>query len=210
MLNPLLAHESPQPIQPPRQASRSQLGKKQIVIHVVNLLSNLLSTDPWSCKLRRKLLSFLGNQFGPRTVVWGGNSYFGGGKLTTGSDCFINRSCHFDFNESITLGSNVVIGHHVTFITAEHQIGDATRRAGPLLGKPIVVGEGAWIGANATILPGVVIGRGAVVGAGAVVTKDVPSHVVVAGVPAKVLRKLETAQDSEQTAKELVGGEVAV
>lgn len=205
MLNPLLAHEPAQPMQPPR----SQLGKKQIVIHVVNLLSNLLSTDPWSCRLRQKLLSFLGNRFGEGTVVWGG-SYFGGGKLTTGTHCFINRSCHFDFNESITLGNHVVVGHHVTFITAEHQIGDATRRAGPLLGKPIVVGAGTWIGANATLLPGVVIGCGAVVGAGAVVTKDVPSHVVVAGVPAKVLRRLETPQDKERTVKELVGGEVAV
>ena len=112
----------------------SALAKKQIVIHLVNLLSNVLSTDPWSCRLRRKLLSLLGNRFGEGTVVWGG-SYFGGGKLTTGSACFINRSCHFDFNESITLGSNVVVGHHVTFITAEHQIGDTTRRAGPLLGR---------------------------------------------------------------------------
>lgn len=206
MLNPL---QEVHPVSQSPSKLRSQLGKKQIVIHGVNLLSNLLSTDPWSCKLRRKLLSFLGNQFGEGTVVWGG-SYFGGGKLTTGTHCFINRSCHFDFNESIALGSHVVVGHHVSFITAEHQIGDATRRAGPLVGKPIVVGSGAWIGANATILPGVVIGSGAVVGAGAVVTKDVPPDVVVAGVPAKVLRKLETAQDSEQTAKELVGGEVAV
>jgi maltose O-acetyltransferase len=187
----------------------SLLAKKQIVIHLVNLLSNLLSTDSWSCRLRRKLLSLLGNRFGEGTVVWGG-SYFGGGKLTTGSACFINRSCHFDFNESITLGRNVVVGHHVTFITAEHQIGDATRRAGPLLGKPIAIGDAAWIGANVTILPGVVIGSGAVVGAGAVVTKDVPPDVVVAGVPAKVLRKLETAQSLEPTAKELVRGEVAV
>ena len=72
------------------------------------------------------------------------------------------------------------------------------------------IGDGAWIGANVTILPGVVIASGAVVGAGAVVTKDVPPDVVVAGVPAKVLRKLETAQSLEQTAKKRVRGEVAV
>ena len=57
-----------------------------------------------------------------------------------------------------------------------------------LLIKPIRIGTGSDIGANAVLLPGVAIGRGAIVGAGAVVTTDVPEHAVVAGVPAKVLR----------------------
>jgi acetyltransferase-like isoleucine patch superfamily enzyme len=55
----------------------------------------------------------------------------------------------------------------------------------------VVIGDDVWVGGNATILPGVTIGDGAVVAAGAVVTRDVPAHSVVAGVPAKVVRRLE-------------------
>jgi len=55
--------------------------------------------------------------------------------------------------------------------------------------KPVRIGSGADIGANAVILPGVTVGRGSIVGAGAVVTRNVPDHVIVAGVPARILRR---------------------
>ena len=55
----------------------------------------------------------------------------------------------------------------------------------------IHIGKNVWLGAHATILPGVAIGEGAVVAAGAVVTKDVPDHTVVGGVPAKVIKYLQ-------------------
>ena len=58
------------------------------------------------------------------------------------------------------------------------------------ISKPITIGEGVWIGANATICGGVHIGDHSVIGAGAVVLKDVPADSVVAGVPARVLRKI--------------------
>lgn len=170
---------------------RSRLAQKRSSVHIVNLISNMLGVDPFSCRVRQRLFEWLGNQFGPGTYIWGGNTYIGGGKLTTGANCFINRGCFFDFNGPVTFGDNVVVGHGATFITADHQIGNATRRAGPIVGKPIVIENGAWIGANVTILPGVVIGQGAVVGAGAVVTKNVPANTVVAGVPAKVIKELE-------------------
>ena len=60
----------------------------------------------------------------------------------------------------------------------------------------MVIGRDVWIGGNCTILPGVTIGNNVVVAAGAVVTKDVPDNCVVAGVPAKVIRKLE--DDTEE------------
>jgi maltose O-acetyltransferase len=57
------------------------------------------------------------------------------------------------------------------------------------------IGDDVWIGGHATILPGVTIGDGAVVAAGAVVTKDVPPYTVVAGVPARVVKKIEDDLD---------------
>jgi acetyltransferase-like isoleucine patch superfamily enzyme len=56
---------------------------------------------------------------------------------------------------------------------------------------PIIIGNNVWIGSNSTILPGVVIGDNSIIGAGSVVTKNVPSNVIVAGVPAKVIKKIE-------------------
>jgi len=161
-----------------------------LLIHSINLLSNLLGNDFISCLLRRYLFQLLGAKIGAGTIIRGGG-YIYGSSLSTGLNCQINRGCYFDFTASITFGDNVVIGHGVTFITAKHKIGDVTRRAGAIEGCPITVEDGAWIGANSTILPGVVIHQGAIVAAGAVVTKDVSPNCVVAGVPAKILKELD-------------------
>ena len=68
------------------------------------------------------------------------------------------------------------------------------RRGSATYGRPIVIEDKAWIGINSTILPGVRIGYGAIVGAGSVVTKDVPPMTVVAGNPAKFIKKIETGK----------------
>lgn len=67
------------------------------------------------------------------------------------------------------------------------------------MGKEIHVGEDCWIGGNVVVLPGVRLGRGCVVGAGSVVTKDVPDFHVAAGNPARVIRRIETRMDPEQS-----------
>jgi maltose O-acetyltransferase len=157
---------------------------------VINLISNVLGEDYLSLLLRRGVLQLYGARFGQGTLHIG-KSYFGGANLVTGPRCHIGRGCHFDFTAPITLGSSVVVGHGVTFITSKHRIGNSERRAGPEHGVSVVVGNGAWIGANATILPGVTIGEGAIVAAGAVVTNDVSPNVIVAGVPATIIQKLD-------------------
>lgn len=87
----------------------------------------------------------------------------------------------------ITLGDNVQIGPNVTIATDNHDLKDHYI----LKCRPVTINNNAWIGANATILPGVTVGENAVIGAGSVVTKDVPANTVVAGNPARVIRTLD-------------------
>ena len=75
-------------------------------------------------------------------------------------------------------------------LTAAHPLDPAQRRAGLEFGKPVFIGDNVWVGAGAILNPGVTVGSNAVIASGAVVTKDVPAGCIVAGVPAKVIRRL--------------------
>lgn len=112
------------------------------------------------------------------------------GPVTIGDNVFINRDAYI--RPQTTIGDNVRIGPFVRLITDTHEIGPSHRRAGKARFDPIVVGTGTWIGASVTVLAGVTIGKGCVVAAGSIVTKDVPDDVMVAGVPARVIRSLPT------------------
>ena len=95
----------------------------------------------------------------------------------------------------VDIGEETLISKHVTILSSNHEIpplGKFVRSAADQL-LPTKIGRDVWIGANAVILGGVTIGDGAVVGAGAVVTKNVEAGFVVAGNPAKVLRKRPNA-----------------
>lgn len=84
----------------------------------------------------------------------------------------------------------------MTLCTTGHPIDPEEQAKGGMYSFPIAIGDGAWIGAGAIILPGVSIGRYAVVGAGSVVTRDVPDYTVAAGNPCRPIRKID-ARDKE-------------
>lgn len=99
---------------------------------------------------------------------------------------FINHGARIHCFERITIGNGVFIGDDVSIRDSDgHEIVGAEK---PMT-IPIVIEDHVWIGARVTIVKGVTIGEGAVVAAGAVVTKDVPPHTMVAGVPAKVVKE---------------------
>lgn len=107
----------------------------------------------------------------------------------------VKISSHSFICEGVTIEDNVFIGHGVMFINDKYprataQGGNPQTEADWVL-IPTRVKKGASIGSNATILCGVTIGEGAIIGAGSVVTKDVPDWMVVAGVPAHIIRELE-------------------
>jgi acetyltransferase-like isoleucine patch superfamily enzyme len=92
----------------------------------------------------------------------------------------------------VCIGNNVNLAQGITVTALNHNFADSNRKIDEqgISTKPVVIGDDVWIGANAVILPGVTIGRHVVVAAGAVVTKDVPDYSLVAGVPAKEIKKL--------------------
>lgn len=92
----------------------------------------------------------------------------------------------------VTIGSHVNLAQGITVTALNHNFSEASRRIdeqGISTGQ-VVIGDDVWIGANAVVLPNVSIGRHCVVAAGAVVTKDVPDGCIVAGVPAKIIKRL--------------------
>jgi acetyltransferase-like isoleucine patch superfamily enzyme len=113
--------------------------------------------------------------------------------LVIGDRCVIGAGAVFTAHESITIGDDVWFGNGVFISDASHGYQDPETPIGRQLGvhRPVVVGAGSWIGHGAVILPGSRIGRQVVVGAASVVRGDVPDHCVVAGVPARVVRRLE-------------------
>jgi acetyltransferase-like isoleucine patch superfamily enzyme len=108
--------------------------------------------------------------------------------IKLGKKVFINHLCSFLDLGGITIEDDVMIGPRVSITSENHPVDIATRKT--LIPAKVVIKRNAWIGADATILPGVTIGENSVVAAGAVVTKDVPGNTIVGGVPAKIIKEL--------------------
>ena len=90
----------------------------------------------------------------------------------------------------VTFGDNVLVGPNCSFYTAEHPLDFEARNTGVEYAKPIKIGNNVWIGGGVTILSGVTVGNNVVIGAGAVVTTDIPDNCVVAGIPARIIKRI--------------------
>lgn len=147
-------------------------------------------------RLRARALRAAGCSVGHGTVVLGRVRFTGAPNpaphVVIGRNCVINFGCVFDAAAEITIGDEVGLGQEVFILTNGHEIGPPQRRLGALRPQPVRVGHGAWLSTRSVLLPGVTVGEGAVVAAGAVVTRSVPAHTLVGGVPARVLRELPT------------------
>jgi len=110
-----------------------------------------------------------------------------GGRLEIGNNVFINFGSSLVASNLVRVGDDCLIGTHVMVMDTDfHRVED---KAWDTTGIPIILEDRVWLGNRSIVLKGVTIGHDAVVAAGAVVTKDVPPRTLVAGVPARVVRK---------------------
>ncbi len=94
----------------------------------------------------------------------------------------------------VTIGDYVFIAPDCGLYTAGHPINVGQRNEGLEYAKPITIGDNVWIGGGVKVMPGVTIGSNTVIGAGSVVTKDLPSGVIAAGNPCRVLKKIDPSE----------------
>jgi acetyltransferase-like isoleucine patch superfamily enzyme len=160
-----------------------------------------LAMLPYRCALfpplRTAWLRLLGARIGARVVLHDVrffNLYRRGlSGLVVGDESFLGDECLLDLAEAVVLGSQVTLAERVLILThtnvgyKDHPL----QKHFPASASPVRIENGAFLGANVTVLPGITIGAGSFVAAGAVVTGDVPPKTLVAGVPARPVRALD-------------------
>lgn len=114
------------------------------------------------------------------------------GELVVGPSSYIGIGSVIVARESIHIGRDVLIAEYVTIRDQDHVFGGSksTAKSG-FKSSPVVIGDNVWLGAKVTVTRGVSIGNNSIIGANSVVTRDIPANVVAAGIPARVIRKLQ-------------------
>jgi len=160
---------------------------RRIVRDAVNAVSGMWLLPDMT---RAKLLRLWGMEIGDGARISSG-CFFGGADVKIGSWTYLNQGVHVDNNGRVEIGDFCTIGMNVLLATSHHQLGPSHRRAGPIDGRPVTIGDGCWIGGNVSIMPGVTVGPGCVVAAGSVVTGDCEPDCLYAGAPAELKRRLD-------------------
>jgi maltose O-acetyltransferase len=174
----------------------SAFQSQQVRSRLANVLGGVLPTFT-SGVVRSRIFRALGYDIHPGAFIEAPIKIISGRssshrRLHVGTRTVLTVGLVFNLDDHITIHEGVTIGPYCLLYTSTHAIGDPSFRCGQeVITAPIVVGAGAWVALNCTILPGVTIGPGAVVAAGSVVTEDVAPNTMVGGVPAKFIKHLD-------------------
>ena len=153
-------------------------------------LDNILSSEIVPASVRVEIMRLYGYNFCRTSRIWS-HHVIKSRKMSLGSQSFINVGFFFDGAGHLDIGDNVRIGQYVRIITATHNIGPPSQRCNmEAVVKPVRIGNGSWIGANVTILPGVTIGAGCVIGANSLVRESTQENNLYFGIPAKRIKHL--------------------
>lgn len=142
------------------------------------------------------LLRLFGAKIGRGLVIKNNVTVKSPWNLTVGNDCWLGEHCWIDNLDRVTIGSDVCISQGALLLTGNH---DYTLYNMPYRNAPIVVCDGAWIGAQTTVCPGVTVGRHAILTVGSVATKDMEPDGIYQGNPAVKIRerKIKSKQVDE-------------
>ena len=140
-----------------------------------------------------------GTMFGPQITLSAGmvpgQQMVSDPVISVGDRCLIGKGSGIVGHLHITIGDDVWTGHHVYITDQNHGYDDLDRPISQQVmpERPVTIGDGSWLGHGTIVLPGASIGRHVVIGANSVVTGEVPDNCVAAGVPARVIRRLDPA-----------------
>lgn len=163
-----------------------------------DLCWDLNATREADVDLRRQILRQLFGAGGE--TVWLQPPFFCdyGVHISLGEKVFFNFNCVVLDVCQVTIGDRTLFAPAVQIYAATHPL-DAVLRRTQESGKPVTIGSDCWIGGGAIICPGVTIGDRTVIGAGSVVTRDIPSGVIAAGNPCRVLRAIDASVANESS-----------
>lgn len=147
-------------------------------------------TRPSDYEAKDKLLRGLLGSMGERVFLEAPVHMAYGCNVHMGTRVYANFNLVIVDDITVTIGNQVMFGPNVTISATGHPVYPEYRHKGAHFSLPVTIGNGVWIGANTTILPGVTIGDNAVIGAGSVVTKDIPANTLALGVPCKVKKEI--------------------
>lgn len=153
----------------------------------VGLLTNWLPDNRAVCRLRGILASPFIGHCGRRVRLGQHVTLGGSNRLSIGDDVYLAQGVWLNALMGMTVEDEVIMGPYVVISTAQHVFRDGSVRFGGSIGGAVRIGRGAWLAAHSTVKCGVHVGEGSLVAANAAVTKDVPPHTIVGGVPAKIL-----------------------
>lgn len=163
----------------------------QVVYH--NLIDHLF----YFSHARKLFLIMLGAKIGESTIMMDVHFFNwhhrGPSGLLIGKECFIGDQTLIDLYDQVTLEDQVTLAQRVTILT-HMNVGyknHPLQKAFPKISESVILKRGCVIGAGAIILAGITVGERSFIAAGSVVTKSVPSNTLVAGVPAKIIRKIK-------------------
>ena len=167
------------------------MNSKVLAGSLLSYTYNRIITQLPSRKLRISYLQAYLAKVGYKTSIQMRCRFLNGRKVSFGDRNVINFGCLFDGRHyQITTGSDVSIGPEATILTLGH---DPQSPSFANKGGDVTIGDRVWIGYRAIILPGITIGDGAVIGAGSVVTKNVEPYTIVAGNPARFIKRRNSA-----------------
>lgn len=142
--------------------------------------------------LRYILYKRICKKFGEKVIIFPAVYIFKPENLEIGTNVSIHEFSYIDATGGITIGDHVMIAHRTTIMSTTHEVENESipyKQLG-VKAQPIIINNNCWIGADVKIINGVSIGNNSVVGAGSLVNKNIKPNSMVAGIPAKLIKKL--------------------